>query len=193
MNYRLAAAPLLIAAVVAACSGASTPSATTAPATAPASVAASAAPSTAASQAAASSTDTSGGGYGSYKSGGSASAGAGSGSGGITMATTSLGSVLVGPNGKTLYMFTPDTATTSACSGTCAATWPPLTGTMPSLGTGLNASDFGTVTRADGTTQISFHGHPLYYYGGDQAPGDTKGQGLFQKWYVLGADGNPMK
>jgi predicted lipoprotein with Yx(FWY)xxD motif len=64
---------------------------------------------------------------------------------------------------------------------------------MPSLGTGLNASDFGTITRADGTTQISFHGHPLYYFSGDQAAGDTHGQGIGGKWYVLGADGNPTK
>ena len=151
-------------------------------------MAASAAPS---ASAAAASTG-SGDGYGGYKSGSSASPASG-GSGTIALTTTSLGSVLVGPTGMTLYVFMPDTATSSACNGTCASTWPPLSGSLPSLGTGLNASDFGTITRADGTTQISFHGHPLYYYSGDQAPGDTKGQGIGSKWYVVGSDGNPIK
>ncbi len=201
MNHRLAAAPLLIAALVAACSsGSSSPAPTTAPVTAPPSVAASTAPSTAPSMAAsaapsasgAAASTGSGGGYGSYNSGSSASPAPG-GNGSIALTTTSLGSVLVGPTGMTLYVFMPDTSTSSACNGTCAATWPPLSGSLPSLGAGLNASDFGTITRADGTTQVSFHGHPLYYYSGDQAPGDTKGQGIGTKWYVVGSDGNPIK
>jgi predicted lipoprotein with Yx(FWY)xxD motif len=204
MRHRLplAAAPLLIALFVAACTGGSASSApTVAPVTAPPSVAASVAPSVAPSVAAsvapsmsaAGNSAAAGGGYSKNGDGGGASQAAGSG-GGLALATTSLGSVLVGPTGNTLYMFTPDTSTTSACSGGCAANWPALTGTMPSLGTGLNASDFGTITRADGTTQVSFHGHPLYYFAGDQAAGDTKGQNLGPgKWYVLGSDGNPIK
>ena len=195
MNQRLAAAAVMIAAFVAACSGSSTPATTAAPITAPPSVAASAAPSTAPASAAASSpagnSSDVGNGYGNY--GGGASAAAGSGGGSLALATTSLGSVLVGPTGMTLYLFTPDTTTSSACTGTCAATWPPLAGSLPALGTGLNASDFGAITRADGSKQITFHGHPLYYYAGDQKAGDTTGQGKFGKWYVVGADGNPIK
>jgi len=176
MRFSRAAAPLLVAVLVAACSGAATTSApTAAPSAAPASAAAAA---------------SSGGKYGSGDGAGSSPAAA---AGGIALAKVSLGSVLVGPTGMTLYMFLPDTATTSACTGNCAGAWPPLTGDLPSLGAGLNASDFTSITRADGTKQVAFHGHPLYYFGGDKAAGDTNGQGLNTKWYVLGSDGNPIK
>jgi predicted lipoprotein with Yx(FWY)xxD motif len=195
MRHRLAAAPLLVALFVAACTGgAASPAPTVGPASAPASVApsvASTAPSAApsASSAGASSSDDGyGGGY--TKGGGSSQA---AGSGGLALATTGLGKVLVGPTGNTLYMFAPDTTSTSACTGGCASNWPPLTGAMPSLGTGLDAEDFATITRADGSAQITFYGHPLYYFANDKAAGDTNGQGLNGKWYVLGADGNPIK
>jgi predicted lipoprotein with Yx(FWY)xxD motif len=175
MRLSRAAAPLLLAVFVAACSGAST---SAAPTNAPASAAA----------AAAASSGTSGGKYGSGDSGSGAAA-----TGGIALVKVSLGSVLTGPSGMTVYMFMPDTSTTSACTGNCAASWPPLTGDLPTLGAGLNATDFASITRADGTKQIAFHGHPLYYFGGDKAAGDTNGQGLSTKWYVLGSDGNPIK
>ena len=171
-------APLLLATLVAACSGAA---ATPSPSAAPSAPASSPAPSAAA-----------GGGYGSY-GGGAASTAPAAAAGGLALAKTSLGTVLVGPSGMTLYMFTPDSSTSSACSGICASTWPPLTGALPSLGAGLAASDFGSITRSDGSAQVTFHGHPLYYYAGDKAAGDTNGQGLNGKWYVLGADGNPIK
>jgi predicted lipoprotein with Yx(FWY)xxD motif len=192
MQVRRAAAPLLVAVLVAACSS----SATTAP---PASAAppASSAPSGAVApasgspeSAAPSSAGTSGydtGGYG--KAASSASPAAGS----LALATTSLGTYLVGAGGKTLYVFLADSGNTSACYGTCAANWPALTGALPALGQGLSAADFGSITRTDGTAQVTFHGHPLYYFAGDKAAGDTKGQGLNSKWYVVGADGNPIK
>ena len=197
MHLSRAAAPLLIAALVAACSstGASpaptAAQASVAPASAaPASMApASSAPSS--SAAAGSAAQSGGSGYDAYSKGsGSSQAAAG---GGIAVVTTTLGSVLAGPTGMTLYMFTPDTSTTSACTGQCAANWPALTGALPSLGSGLDASHFGSISRPDGTKQVTFYGHPLYYFAGDQAAGDTKGQGLSGKWYVLGADGNPIK
>ena len=176
MRLSRAAAPLLFAVLVAACSGAAATSApTAAPSAAPASAAAAA---------------SSGGKYGSGDGAGSSPAAA---AGGIALAKVSLGSVLVGPTGNTLYMFMPDTATTSACTGNCAGAWPPLTGDLPALGAGLSASDFTSITRADGTKQVAFHGHPLYYFGGDKAAGDTNGQALNTKWYVLGSDGNPIK
>ena len=181
MRLTRAAAPIIFAALVAACSGtAATSAPTAAPTAAPASAAAAAA-----------SSDTSGGKYGSGDSAGGSSPAAAA--GGIALTKVSLGTVLVGPSGLTLYMFVPDTNTTSACTGNCAASWPPLTGDMPTLGTGLDASNFGTITRADGTKQITFYGHPLYSFGGDKAAGDTNGQGLSSKWYVLGSDGNPIK
>ncbi len=177
MRFGRAAAPILFAVAVAACSGATVAS----PSAATASAAAAAASSGAAG----------GGAYGAGDNGGAASQAASTGD--LALAKTSLGNVLVGPTGRTLYMFTPDTATSSACTGSCAAAWPPLTGTLPSLAAGLDASHFASITRADGTKQVTFNGHPLYYYGGDKAAGETNGQGLNGKWYALGADGNAVK
>jgi predicted lipoprotein with Yx(FWY)xxD motif len=93
----------------------------------------------------------------------------------------------------TLYMFVPDTATASACTGGCATNWPPLAGSAPTMGAGLTAADFGSIARADGTKQVTFHGHPLYTFANDSSAGQTNGQGLSSKWYVLGSDGNPIK
>ena len=114
----------------------------------------------------------------------------------VNLGETSLGSVLVDGDGKTLYIFTPDAASAgkSVCNGDCAAAWPPLLGdAAPTLGTGLEADDFTTITRDDGATQIAFYGMPLYYFAADAAAGDVKGQGLNDKWYVIGADGTPIK
>ena len=105
-----------------------------------------------------------------------------------------LGKFLTGEDGKTLYMFTPDTATTSNCTGDCAATWPPFTleGEETVKGGEGVTGTFGTIARQDGSKQVTYAGHPLYYYGADTAAGDTNGQGLFSKWYVVGADGNAI-
>ncbi len=92
---------------------------------------------------------------------------------------TTLGTILVGPNGHTLYTFSLDTANKSACSGQCAIAWPPLlvagggTVTGPTGVTGL-----GTFKRADGTTQVAWNGHPLYFFIKDTAAGQTTGQGI---------------
>jgi predicted lipoprotein with Yx(FWY)xxD motif len=177
MRTRTLVAPLLgLTLVVAACSssgsGATTPSA--APASQPA---ASEAPSESAAAA-------------------SPSESAAAGGPTVNLGDTSLGSVLVDGDGKTLYIFTPDAASAgkSVCNGDCAAAWPPLLGdAAPTLGTGLEADDFTTITRDDGTTQIAFYGMPLYYFAADAAAGDVKGQGLNDKWYVIGADGTPIK
>ena len=178
MRTRTLAAPLLgLTLVLAACSS-SGGAATAAPSAAPASEApASAAP----SESAAASP--------------SASAAAG-GAVTVNLATTSLGSVLTGADGKTLYVFTPDAASAgkSVCNGDCAASWPPLLGdAAPTLGTGLDAEDFTTITRDDGATQIAFYGQPLYYFAADAAAGDVKGQGLNDKWYVVDAEGKAIK
>ena len=105
-----------------------------------------------------------------------------------------LGKFLTGEDGKTLYMFLPDTATTSACNTGCVDSWPPFTledGETVKGGDGVSGT-FSMVTRQDGGTQVAYNGHPLYYFAGDQAAGDTNGQGLNSKWYVLGADGNAI-
>ena len=105
-----------------------------------------------------------------------------------------LGKFLTGEDGKTLYLFTPDTATTSACNTGCVDSWPPFTldaGETVKGGEGVTGK-FGTITRQDGAMQVTYNSHPLYYFSGDQAAGDTNGQGLNSKWYVVGADGNAI-
>jgi predicted lipoprotein with Yx(FWY)xxD motif len=84
--------------------------------------------------------------------------------------------VLANASGFTLYWFAPDTAGTSACYGVCAGYWPPVTGT-PSAGPGVTGK-LGTIKRSDGTTQITYNGHPLYTYVGDTAPGQDFGNNL---------------
>ena len=84
--------------------------------------------------------------------------------------------LLTNAKGLTLYWFAPDTATKSVCYGSCAAYWPPVTGT-PSAGPGVTGT-LGTITRTDGTTQATYDGHPLYTYIGDSAPGQASGNNL---------------
>lgn len=105
-----------------------------------------------------------------------------------------LGKILTDSQGRTIYMFAKDTGSKSTCSGACAAEWPPVTTTgKPTAGNGLTAAMVGTTTRADGTKQVTYSGHPLYRFSGDQAAGDTNGQNLSAygaKWYALSAAGN---
>ncbi len=104
----------------------------------------------------------------------------------------SLGSILVDSNGMTLYVFTKDTAATSssaavsACTASCATLWPPLlTNGAPSAGTGATASMLGTLTRPDGSVQVTYNGWPLYNYSLDKAAGDTNGQAFKGVWFAL--------
>jgi uncharacterized surface protein with fasciclin (FAS1) repeats len=97
-----------------------------------------------------------------------------------------LGSFLVGPDGKTLYTYKKDTAGVSTCTDKCAAAWPPLTvatGVTPSAASGV-AGKLATITRADGTLQVTYNGLPLYYFAKDVAAGDTNGQAVGTVWYV---------
>jgi predicted lipoprotein with Yx(FWY)xxD motif len=113
--------------------------------------------------------------------------------GGATLSVGS-GSFLVDAKGMTLYLYTRDSAGTSVCSGGCANNWPPLTVTgQPSAGAGINASLLGTTTRADGSTQVTYNGHPLYYYKSDTSAGDENGQGVGGAWYIVSANGDAMK
>ena len=95
-------------------------------------------------------------------------------------------SFLVDGKGMTLYLFTKDLPGTSTCAGSCAMSWPPLlTNGKPVAGTGVDASKFGTTARADGTTQVTYNGWPLYYFAKDQQPGDTNGDGVGSVWYLI--------
>jgi predicted lipoprotein with Yx(FWY)xxD motif len=118
-------------------------------------------------------------------------------SGTVSLASTSLGKILVGPNGRTLYLFEKDKGGKSACSGSCAAAWPPLTTSgKPSPGSGVDATKLSVTARSDGKTQVVYAGHPLYFYAADSKAGDTNGQGLDQfgaEWYVLSAGGNKVE
>jgi predicted lipoprotein with Yx(FWY)xxD motif len=92
--------------------------------------------------------------------------------------TTRIGGVLVLTNAKgfTLYWFAPDTATRSNCNGSCAAYWPPVTGSV-SAGPGVTGR-IGTIKRSDGSAQATYNGHPLYTYIADSAPGQANGNNL---------------
>jgi predicted lipoprotein with Yx(FWY)xxD motif len=83
--------------------------------------------------------------------------------------------VLTNGNGFTLYTFAPDTSTTSNCNGTCAQNWPPVKG--PATASGVSGA-FATIKRSDGSTQLTFHGHPLYTFVGDKSPGQASGNGI---------------
>ena len=84
--------------------------------------------------------------------------------------------VLTNAKGLTLYSFAPDTMTTSKCNGTCAQLWPPVSGPA-TAGPGVTGR-LGAITRADGTIQATYNGHPLYTYVADTAPGQATGNGL---------------
>jgi predicted lipoprotein with Yx(FWY)xxD motif len=106
----------------------------------------------------------------------------------VAVASSRLGDILVDAEGRTLYAFTKDNGDQSACSGQCAANWPALTGTA-TAGTGVQASLLSASTQANGDSQVTYDGRPLYYFAGDAKPGDTNGQGVGGAWFALTADG----
>jgi predicted lipoprotein with Yx(FWY)xxD motif len=97
----------------------------------------------------------------------------------IQTAHTSLGTVLTDGKGITVYLFEADTTTKPTCYGACATAWPAvLTTGAPAAGPGANASLLGTVQRTDGKTQVTYAGHPLYYFSASTKAGDVGGQGV---------------
>jgi predicted lipoprotein with Yx(FWY)xxD motif len=113
----------------------------------------------------------------------------------VKAGTSPWGPILTDQAGRTLYGFTPDRNGTSSCADeNCVATWPPLTSrSAVTAGSGVSASLLGSTARTEGTTQATFGQWPLYYYAGDVKPGDTDGQGVDGKWFVVGLDGKLIK
>jgi predicted lipoprotein with Yx(FWY)xxD motif len=101
------------------------------------------------------------------------------------------GRIITDSNGRTLYYFLKDTpgAMTSACTGACIGIWPAFYAPTVQVPDPLIASSFDDFVRADGTQQTTFMGWPLYYYASDTAPGDAKGYGFNNLWYVVGSSG----
>jgi len=106
-------------------------------------------------------------------------------------AQSGLGTILVDGDGMTLYLFTNDSPGVSTCEGACLAAWPPLLG-RPQAGAGADDSLLGSLTRTDGTPQVTYNGWPLYYWAQDAAPGDTNGQGVNDVWWVVSPEGDPI-
>ena len=111
---------------------------------------------------------------------------------GSVLKTTTIGGVtaLTNAKGFTLYWFAPDTSTTSKCNGQCATFWPPVKGPA-TAGSGVTGK-LATITRADGTVQATYDGHPLYTYSADSAPGQAKGNWLNASgglWYEMTVSG----
>ena len=101
----------------------------------------------------------------------------------------SAASFLTNSSGRAVYLWAADSMNKSMCSGACAQAWPPVT-SMGQVTTahGAKAADLGTITRSDGTKQVTYLGHPLYYFAGDSGPGQTNGQGsdsFGAKWWLV--------
>ena len=106
------------------------------------------------------------------------------------------GKFLADSQGRTLYLFEADKGGTSTCAGACAAAWPPVTASgMPTAGSGVNEALLGTVKRSDGTEQLTYNHHPLYYFAADTGAGTAKDQGskaFGAGWYVVNAKGSKI-
>jgi predicted lipoprotein with Yx(FWY)xxD motif len=114
----------------------------------------------------------------------------------ITTAKASGGTVLTDGAGRAVYLWVADTGDASTCSGACAGAWPPVTasGTVTASGSAMS-SDLGTITRSDGTKQVTYDKHPLYYFEGDSGPGTATGQGsdsFGAKWWLLAPSGSEV-
>src|SRR5580704_17857270 len=111
----------------------------------------------------------------------------------ITTEAGPAGAFLTAGSGRAVYLWAKDGMNMSACSGACAAAWPPVTATGKLTATGgAKASDLGTITRSDGTKQVTYDGHPLYYFVGDSAAGQANGQGsdnFGAKWWLVASSG----
>jgi predicted lipoprotein with Yx(FWY)xxD motif len=115
----------------------------------------------------------------------------------IVKHASKLGTILAAGSKKlTVYMFEGDKSGSSNCSGTCASVWPPVTTSgAPTASGAASSTDLGTITRSDGTTQVTYKGHPLYFFARDKDSGDAYGQGVKgfgADWYVLSPSGSKV-
>lgn len=114
----------------------------------------------------------------------------------VAVATSDLGDILVDPEGNTLYMFVPDEEAGGepTCYDDCAQAWPALEASGElTAGEGVDQDLLGTVERTDGGEQVTYNDLPLYHFSGNEAAGDTNGQGINDVWWVLGPDGEPIR
>jgi predicted lipoprotein with Yx(FWY)xxD motif len=120
-----------------------------------------------------------------------------SGAASVATKTSSLGTFLVDGKGRALYLWDADHGSKSTCSGACAQAWPPLTTTgTPKASGAVKASLLGTTKRTDGTSEVTYAGHPLYYFAGDTQPGQTTGQGsngFGAPWWVVTPAGKALQ
>lgn len=110
----------------------------------------------------------------------------------ITVREGEAGTYLVDGSGTTVYLYTKDEPGVSNCYDKCIEAWPAVLG-QPTAGSGVEASKLGTIERKNGKTQVTYAGHPLYYYVKDKAPGQTTGQGVGGVWYLVSPDGSAIK
>jgi predicted lipoprotein with Yx(FWY)xxD motif len=115
----------------------------------------------------------------------------------VTAHASRFGKVLFDGHGRALYLFKRDKGSRSTCSGACAKAWPPfLTGRVPKAGTGAGARLLGTTKRASGARQVTYAGHPLYYFSGDSKPGQINCQNVVNfggRWLVVSPSGTPVR
>jgi predicted lipoprotein with Yx(FWY)xxD motif len=114
----------------------------------------------------------------------------------VSVKRSSLGNTLVDANGRTLYLFQADRPNASTLSRAGFAIWPAFTSAgKPQAKGGVNAAHIGLIARAGGGRQVTYNGHPLYYYVGDKKSGETNGQGLLEfgaLWYALSPSGKAV-
>ena len=126
----------------------------------------------------------------------SAAAGGSSGSTVITTVSPSAGTFLTTSSGHAVYLWSKDGNGMSACTGACTGAWPPVTTTgQVTASGGAKSSDLGTITRTDGTKQVTYDGHPLYFFAGDSGPGMASGQGndgFGAKWWLVSPSGSDI-
>ena len=122
---------------------------------------------------------------------------AGGGASTVTSKPDKLGTILAaGPKQRTVYLFEADKGSTSSCTGACAAVWPPVTtSAAPAASGSARAAELGVTQRQNGSRQVTYHGHPLYFYARDGDKSDAYGQGVKSfgaGWYVLAPSGNKI-
>jgi predicted lipoprotein with Yx(FWY)xxD motif len=112
----------------------------------------------------------------------------------VLVRVTSVGGVLADARGHTLYSYAADNGRTPMCYAACASLWPPfLTNAQPLAGIGAKVKLLGTTKRKDGKLQVTYAGHPLYFFSGDAKAAQIKGQGYQGSWWALAASGAKVK